>query len=242
MISHHHRCVFIHISKAAGQSIEHVFVNLLGLTWETRAPLLLRLNNRPELGPPRLAHLKWWQYVRHKYMTQAQFDEYFKFSFVRNPWSRVVSIYKYFRFQERKCFSEFVMNDLRTDMWEKWQWFVGPQSEFVCDDHGRVMVDFLGRMETLQGDFDRVCAKIGLPAIPVPRVNVSPSEPQSDSSKSLRRRWRRRKAAFPSFATYQEYYDRASREAVAQLYQRDIELFGYTFDDARGQPKGSLSA
>ena len=65
MISHHQKCVFVHIPKNAGQSIEHVFINLLELTWETRAPLLLRRNEHPELGPLRLAHLKAEEYVKY---------------------------------------------------------------------------------------------------------------------------------------------------------------------------------
>ncbi|WP_422127914.1 sulfotransferase family 2 domain-containing protein [Vibrio hannami] len=101
MISHHHKCIFVHIPKNAGQSVEHVFLNLLGLNWETRAPLLLRYNDKPELGPPRLAHLKANEYVRYNYLTQEMFDDYFKFAFVRNPWSRTVSMYKYLGYSKK---------------------------------------------------------------------------------------------------------------------------------------------
>ena len=63
MISHRHRCVFVHIPKVAGQSIEHVFLGWNGLNWKGRAPLLLRPNEDPRKGPPRLAHLRAQDYV-----------------------------------------------------------------------------------------------------------------------------------------------------------------------------------
>lgn len=112
MICHHHKCIFIHIPKTAGQSIEHVFLDLLGLTWETRAPLLLRFNDRKELGPPRLAHLKANDYVNFKYISEELFNSYFKFSFVRNPWSRLVSFYNYRKYYLFYNFKYFVMKHL----------------------------------------------------------------------------------------------------------------------------------
>jgi hypothetical protein len=77
------KSIFVHIPKNAGQSIEHVL-----------APLLLTYNNNPELGPPRLAHLKAREYVSCKYLTREQFDDYFKFAFVRDPgteWSQPIN-------------------------------------------------------------------------------------------------------------------------------------------------------
>src|SRR5262245_2591511 len=86
MISHAQRCVFVHIPKVAGQSVEHVFVGWNNLTWKKRAPLLLRPNDNPAKGPPRLAHLRAEEYVQFGYLPPEKFASYFKFSFVRNPW------------------------------------------------------------------------------------------------------------------------------------------------------------
>ena len=234
MISHHHKCIFVHIPKNAGQSVEQVFLSLLGLTWETRAPLLLRPNDRPELGPPKLAHLKWWEYVAHKYMTQAQYDEYFKFAFVRNPWSRVVSMYRYFGFHKKSSFNDFVKKDFRSRIWNDLQWFVGPQSDFIFNDEGRLMIDLVGRVESLQDDFQQVCRKIGLPPTEVPHTHASQNEPEIATKSGSGFPWFRRRSVFmPRFATFQEYYDGESREIVAQLYERDIAMFGYEFDGHR---------
>ena len=81
-------CVFVHVPKCAGQSVEMFFLNRIGLDWERRAPLLLRPNDVPALGPHLLAHLKAHEYVEKKWMTPLEFNEYFKFAFVRNPWGQ----------------------------------------------------------------------------------------------------------------------------------------------------------
>lgn len=236
MICHHYACVFVHVPKTAGISIEHVFLDLLGLTWETRAPLLLRANDRPELGPPRLAHLKAADYVRYHYLTQEMFDRYFKFAFVRNPWSRLVSLYKYRAYNWRCDFKTFVKGPLQSRLWHEQDWFVCPQSEFLYSADNRLLVDFVGRYETLQRDFDAVCGHLGLAATPLSHFNTSrgntqvalPGSGLKRTLGNLKRAWRTRN--IPSYTTYQEYYDSETIAEVARLYQRDIELLGYSFE------------
>jgi len=239
MICHHYKCIFIHIPKNAGQSVEHVFLKLLDLDWETRAPLLLRYNDQPELGPPRLAHLKAREYVPCKYLTQEQFDDYFKFAFVRNPWDRMVSIYKYFGWDRYVGFKTFVVKKL-AKVWRDNYWFVGPQSDFVCNENGDVIVDFLGKFETLDADFDHVCRQLGLPSTELPYINKSAKQKVKlsfDAKDALKyARWLYRMRTIPSikvvpgFDNYQDYYDDECREVVADLYKTDIQLFGYQFN------------
>jgi len=209
MICHHYKCIFVHTPKTAGQSMEHVFLRLLNLDWETRAPLLLRPNDQPKLGPPRLAHLKADEYVRFKYLPQEMFDDYFKFAFVRNPWSRMVSMFRYLDVEKTWEFKSFLMHIFKNRIWKEQYWFVGPQCEFVCAEDGRVLMDFIGRFERLQIDFNHVCQKIDIPLTEVPHVN---------------------KAEINSFKRYQDFYDDESRQIVEELYRRDIDLFEYKFD------------
>lgn len=108
MISERFRCVFVHIPKTAGQSVEHFFLKLHGLSWEERAALLLRYNRDPKLGPERLAHLKAGEYVECGHISSGDFLRYFKFSFVRNPWERLVSEYLYRGYCMEHTFREFV--------------------------------------------------------------------------------------------------------------------------------------
>lgn len=233
MICHDTRSVFVHIPKSAGQSIEHVFLERLGLNWETRAPLLLRKREPSELGPPRLSHLLAREYVPYGYLSERRFHSYFKFSFVRNPWSRLVSIYKYLGYEPHLRFRTFVTGPFRRKLFQERHWFVRPQSDFVYDDSGRLLVDFVGRMERLQPDFDEVCRRLGLPPTPVPHVNRSDSaQKEAGLAAGVRRcvPWLGQGRGASHSKDYRTYYDAEAIAVVEDLYGIDIERFGYTFD------------
>jgi hypothetical protein len=234
MICHDYKCIFVHIPKNAGQSIEHVFINLVDLTWETRAPLLLRQNNRPELGPPKLAHLKADQYVRFKYLTQKMYDEYFKFTIVRNPWSRAVSIYKHFGFNSKVEFTDFIKGVFQTKLLIDMGWFVGPQSNFIYSDTGDLLVDYIGRFENLQNSFNEICEHIGLSEGLMPHVNKSIDviPTLNLNLKYIVKNLLHKKNKENQFGNnlYQDYYDQESIDIVAKIYKKDIELFCYDFE------------
>ena len=210
------------------------FLDLLGLSWETRAPLLLRYNDRPELGPPRLAHLKASEYVRYKYLTQEMFDQYFKFAFVRNPWSRTVSIYKYLGYNQKMDFKSFLLGQYRDKVFEEEKWFVGPQCEYIYGEGGKLLVDYVGRFEDLQGGFDVVCNKIDISPTKLPHVNVSKnnSEFKKSNPKAIIKNMLLdyKKKAIPEHKNWRDYYDWETIDCVSKLYQKDIELFEYDFE------------
>lgn len=236
MISRDLHCVFVHVPKAAGQSIERVFLDYHGLTWETRAPLLLRRRNDPSEGPPRLAHLSAREYVEYGHLTERDWADFFKFSFVRNPWMRAVSMYKYYGDHRRIPFPMFVRDRLAGTYWRDEHWFVRPQADFVCDEHDRVIVDFIGRVENIDEDFAEVARRVGLSTSIVPHHNTTDASPWSlKHCKGILRMpgyllggLRQRRYQNSSYASY---YDTESVALVRALYERDVELFGYRFED-----------
>jgi hypothetical protein len=234
VICHAYRCLFVHVPKTGGMSIEDVFVRLVGLTWPNRAPLLLLGNDDPGLGPPRLAHLKAGEYVARGHLAAEQFATYFKFSFVRNPWDRIVSEYKYRGYPVKIDFKTYLFKHLPAPGWTDTYCHIIPQHDFLYDEAGKLLVDFVGRYESLQADFDKVCARVGIPPTPLPRVNRSMEEARLDTFRELRKQLRRaiwsreRKHTFPH---YTEYYDDESREFVGRLFGKDLEAFNYAFDD-----------
>ncbi|REL26116.1 hypothetical protein DXX93_05680 [Thalassotalea euphylliae] len=238
MICHQQKCLFIHIPKAAGQSVESVFVEKQGLTWQERAPLLLRANSEPKLGPPRLAHLTAQEYIDCGHISKDLFQAYFKFSFVRNPWARLVSEYKYRRLHGDKAYQA----DFKTFLFryfpkpsdddyinhKDYYRHVLPQSHFLFDENGHQLVDYIGKFERLQHDFDYVCKAIGLSQTMLPHKNTSKA---IGVKQRLKLKLSQLLPTAQPKKAYQEYYDSESREFVAELYAQDIENFNYQFNN-----------
>jgi hypothetical protein len=207
MICDRFNTIFVHIPKAAGQSIEHVFLSKMGLTWPQRAPLLLRENSDPRLGPERLAHLCASEYVSCGHVAQADFDAYFKFAVVRNPWARLVSEYKFSLAGRGVSFADFLFKHFPPPGLSDGRRHVEPQWKFVCDADGQLAVDQIIRFETLAEDIGPVFTRIFGEPTALPRVNAA--RDQRD---------------------YRAFYDGRTRAFVEDMYRGDIELFQYAFD------------
>lgn len=211
MISHYHKAIFIHAPKVAGQSIETLFLDDLNLKWSEREPLLLRPNPNPKLGPPRLAHLSITEYVSCGHIDKHKFDSYFKFAFVRNPWDRAVSMYKYLH-RGNQSFNEFARQELLSPN-SKLAYFYKPQTHFIIDPYGKTKIDYLGRFEDLHHHVNAISK----------RLNIKQKLRHINRSKTgtLDRK--------PNPFHYRDFYDDETREIIGELYRSDAEAFSYDF-------------
>ena len=80
-----------------------------------------------------------------------------------------------------------------------------PQYHFISDWHGKNTMDFIGKFENLQEDFNTLCDKIGIPERQLPHQNKS------------------------EHGYYSEYYNNETREIVEEKYAKDIDYFKYSF-------------
>ena len=164
IVSHALRCIFVHVQKTAGSSVEAV----------------LRQND-PSIG----SHFH--QGRRHAHARELRdgldatvWDGYFKFAFVRNPWDRLVSWYQMCQQDTApNAFSRYVRNGFPTFASFVAGATTGPgaktivnQIDYLTDAGGQAIVDFVGRYESLDADFAQVCERIGI-AGPLPRANAS---------------------------------------------------------------------
>lgn len=220
MISKIDNCLFVHIPKVAGQSIESIFIERAGLTWNTRSQLLLRPNSEPKMGPPRLSHLTANEYVKYGYLSLDEYNKLYSFSFVRNPWARLFSEYQYRKYPfsfEDFLFKHFpsIGDDNYTTFEDKHRHII-PQSEFIFDENDKCLVNFIGRFENLDNDFSVVSEKITGKAQTLPHKNKT--------NGFISKIFRKRKL------NYQEAYSDKGVEFVARYYARDIALFNYSFE------------
>ena len=232
MICEPFNCIFVHIPKTAGRSVEMFFINKLRLDRENdedRVRLLINDNSDPAKGTEKLSHLSALEYVQCGHITQQEFSGYYKFSFVRNPWARLVSEYRYRNFLSHKSFKDFVMNKLPAPGLDDKYRHIMPQTGMLYDKAGNLLVNFVGKFERLQQDFDQVCRHLGFENSDLPHVNSSDKK-----SRELRRKVRNflRRNGEDKLRNYVDFYDTETRETVSKLYRADIKKFGYSFTDA----------
>ena len=145
-------------------------------------------------------------------------EVYFSFSFVRNPFDRLYSAYKFLKeggmnhldklaFQtflsEFEDFEDFILNGLNEKLIYQITHFI-PQHEYLCDKSGNILVDFIGRFEDLESDTLLL-------------------------SKRLKKDINLSHLNFNSKLNYKEVYTDEMIYKVNQIYQKDIDIFKYTF-------------
>jgi hypothetical protein len=210
LLSYKPAFLFVHIDKAAGSSIQ--------LALQAHAPVRRDDRWRRRLtwiGPLNRAGLyRALEFPEHasarvakSCLPEGVYQSLFKFAFVRNTWDRLVSRYSYLLRNKEHPRHEFVSRMKGFEDYLAWEIARGKmhQHTYVTDSDGNLIVDFIGYFERLHEDFARACSKLGVKA-ELPRANTS------------------------SHRDYRSYYTPATRELVAKHFQRDNDLFGYTFD------------
>ena len=210
MISHDKKCIFIHIPKCGGTSVEDViWPKEQGRTEEDLwMGFVSRFENKYQTGG--LQHLLAWQ-VREE-VGRNVFRAYFKFAFVRNPWDRVVSQFAYM--QRRPDLMDYVGMTSNTEfkaylelirLKEHVQWM--PQVQFLLDHDGSLLVDRIGRLESFNEDCAQIFDALGLTLDQLP----------GHANRSKRQ-------------AFQYYYsDIEAVEVVADMFAEDISFLGYEF-------------
>lgn len=178
--------IFIHINKTGGSSIEMA----LNLPFEH----LTAVEKINQVG-------------------QEKWNQKFTFSFVRNPFDKVYSHYRYrvktnqTRLKNKPMsFSDWV----KVSYSEKDPYYHDnpkmfyPQSQWLCDRDNNLLVDQVYRFEKLHDDFNQLRTKFNL-EVRLPHLKAS------------------------SKVDYRDYYDEATQQIVQKHFASDLQRFGYNF-------------
>ncbi len=194
LISESHKFIFLAIAKTGTSSIETALSSY-------RSPLTGNFSK----------HATCVKLQRE--LPENIWGSYFKFAFVRNPYDRMQSWYFYrkraelanpahprhHRYTGNITFDEFIETFSKRDwMLNQVAWVAPPALG------GEMQVDFVGRYETLEDDFRKVCHRIGVPHSPLPTIRNS----HNDASAAA-------------------LWNSHTRSVINEYFRQDFETFGY---------------
>jgi hypothetical protein len=208
MISHEYKCIFIHIPGTAGTSVETAFLG--NDLWYIKN----KHNNR------RLKHITASQ---SKKIYKEYWSRYFKFTIIRNPWDRTVSMGKnkahmidvihtpgsrtidLTRYIEQYGDREIVPKTCRRYLSK---WVPGA----IYQNYINVDIDMVYKFENLTTVWDDI-------------VNITGCRnklPHVQSTSNMINQPR---------GHYTEYYNDHTREQVRKLYERDLSTYNYNWNE-----------
>lgn len=92
----------------------------------------------------------------------TKWEQYYKFAFVRNPYTRFQSCYiATGADQEFGDINEVLKHKMFPELMKKHPVFFRPQVDYVTDENGKVMIDFIGRFEDLYNGWRNVFRMLG---------------------------------------------------------------------------------
>lgn len=222
MISHKHKCIFIHIPKTGGTSIEHII-------WpdpEDKTPENLWCNRKQAIKLNKY-HNEGLQHLFAKDVKKEVgeniFNSYYKFSFVRNPWDRLVSEYYYHKkitaknlFKKSKNLFHFIDPFFNTEL-KDFESFVNSltqfdsihlknQVNFITNNQGKIILDNIYRFEEFSRNINKVLSEL--------KINLYSPIPHLKKTNR---------------GHYKGYYTEKTKNLIGDIYKDDIETFNYSF-------------
>ncbi len=153
----------------------------------------------------------------YKKIFGKKFKKFFIFSFVRNPYDRLYSAYKFLQtggmnIHDQNAynqhligyenFEDFIFHGLNNQIVNEIVHFK-LQSEFICNDYGDIIVDFVGKYENIDNDLSQLSKLINKEII-LPHLNKGKAKQK-----------------------YDKIYTNKMKEIVYKMYRRDFEIFNY---------------
>jgi|TARA_R110000787_G_scaffold51004_4_gene121107 hypothetical protein len=145
---------------------------------------------------------KWLQNINDK-----ELNNYFKFTFVRNPFSRLVSYWYDTFLSVYPNFKDLVKEGIFNKKGNPKKLHFQTQSGLFSTPEGNILdLDFIGKVENIDNDWEILCNKINIPFQKLGHYTKN------------------------SYNKYTTYYDKKTIEIVSKWYKKDLEIFNYKFN------------
>jgi hypothetical protein len=191
MLSNRYKFIFVHVSRTGGSSLE-------------------RLAGRPITTDPRTAPGGNTDFA-DKHATLAdyysdypnQYQSYFKFTVVRNPFDRLVSSWNWRCniVQDYNC----SLHDFTQLLPNSWSYLHSMKLEHMTFTDSVKQFNYIGRYENIDQDFPYLCKKLGLNYTDLPHTNKTNS------------------------GDYRQHFNQQTIDLVHDRFGTDLEMFGYKF-------------
>jgi hypothetical protein len=202
-INDQYKFIFVHVPKTGGSAVHVAFKDFFNVIDRS--------------DPPPDKHHASLEKIISDNSHMDDICEYFSFAFVRNPWARLLSGFCDFQQIRQKItdidFKSFVRNIHSGS---------GHYSNLIEDIHFKPQhlfvesVDYIGRTENLEGCFEEVTSRLGIPKLP-----LNTAKPGSFIENIHRSTIHK---------PYREMYDNYTRDVVADMYKEDIKRFDYKYE------------
>lgn len=230
-VYHEKKFILVHVWKTGGTSLAHALESYYGFKPMSSSRVRRAFNAHLLRRPDPYAKHAYAVDIR-RVLGMELFDQYLSVAFVRNPWDWLVSWYSFvlgskvspdtgkawrhhlYSQVHGKTFPEFIgwvteQNGLAGSFLRKRSSYKTSakvlQRDWIFDHDGKRIVDYVGRYETLQQDFENICERLGIDARSLDKQNVSKR------------------------SSYRDYYTSQTRKMVERYFQEDIDTFEYQF-------------
>lgn len=213
--------IFLHAAKCAGTTVKKLLptehMHNLDAPYSIKQLDAQKLNEIQAMGYQSKMHHWTIEQLNSSGLLKDLLDISFKFTFVRNPFTRLISVYKYSYKSSgnQPSFSDFiyrVLSIVESKSYFLWNEEIQPNHlaplHLYTHDSDGNPIDFIGKMENFDSDLSSAFELIG----------IELNKPIAVNNKTIQ----------ASLEDIKKYYTPELKKIVYFAYKKDFELLGYS--------------